>query len=100
MDFSPTFGAMLLRLIGNPVASRRALADDWEIEEKDLLKRAEKLGSYAMKRLEKMKKEHELIGDVRGKGLMIGVDLVKDRETKERAYDEAKKVVWRLMNSD
>ncbi|KUJ98830.1 MAG: 4-aminobutyrate aminotransferase, partial [Thermococcales archaeon 44_46] len=39
--------------------------------------------------------EHELIGDVRGKGLMIGVDLVKDRETKERAYDEAKKVVWR-----
>lgn len=42
-----------------------------------------------------MKEEHELIGDVRGLGLMLGVDLVKDRETKERAYDEAKKVVWR-----
>ncbi|MBP1912437.1 4-aminobutyrate aminotransferase-like enzyme [Thermococcus stetteri] len=42
-----------------------------------------------------MKKKHELIGDVRGLGLMLGVDLVKDRETKERAYDEAKKVVWR-----
>ena len=66
-----------------------------EIEEKNLLKRAEKLGNYAMKKLEKMKKEHELIGDVRGKGLMIGVDLVKDKETKERGYDEAKKIVWR-----
>lgn len=42
-----------------------------------------------------MKEEHELIGDVRGLGLMLGVNLVKDRETKERAYDEAKKVVWR-----
>ncbi|MDK2854256.1 MAG: 4-aminobutyrate aminotransferase [Thermococcaceae archaeon] len=86
MDSLPPLGHAFT-LIGNPVASRAALAVIGEIEEKDLLKRAEKLGSYAMKRLEKMKKEHELIGDVRGKGLMIGVDLVKDRETKERAYD-------------
>lgn len=82
-------------LSGNPVTCRAALAVIEEIEEKDLLRRAEKLGNYTLKRLEKMKDEHELIGDVRGKGLMIGVDLVKDRETKERAYDEAKKVVWR-----
>jgi len=82
-------------LSGNPVASRAALAVIEEIEEKNLLKRAEKLGEYTMRRLKKMQKEHELIGDVRGKGVMIGVDLVKDRETKERAFDEAKKVVWR-----
>ena len=82
-------------LSGNPVASRAALAVIEEIEEKDLLRRAEKLGKYAKKRLEEMKKEHELVGDVRGLGLMLGIDLVKDRETKERAYEEARKVVWR-----
>ena len=82
-------------LSGNPLTSRAALAVIEEIEEKDLLRRAEKLGKYTKKRLEKMKEEHELIGDVRGLGLMLGVDLVKDRETKERAYEEARKVVWR-----
>ncbi|AIF69393.1 4-aminobutyrate aminotransferase [Palaeococcus pacificus DY20341] len=80
---------------GNPVTSKAALAVIEEIEERNLLKRAEKLGTYTIKRLEEMKEEHELIGDVRGKGLMIGIDLVKDRETKERAYAETKKVVWR-----
>ncbi len=82
-------------MAGNPVASAAALAVIEEIEEKNLLKRAEILGERAKRRLEKMKKKHELIGDVRGLGLMLGVDLVKDRETKERAHDEAKKVVWR-----
>ncbi len=82
-------------LSGNPVASRAALAVIEEIEEKELLRRAEKFGKYAKKRLEKMREEHELIGDVRGLGLMLGVDLVKDRESKERAYEEARKIVWR-----
>ncbi|MFA4661758.1 leucine/methionine racemase [Pyrococcus kukulkanii] len=84
-------------LSGNPTAARAALAVIEEIEEKDLLRRAKKLGEYAKKRLEKMKEEHELIGDVRGLGLMLGVELVKDRETKERAFEEAKKVVWRAF---
>ncbi|AFK22962.1 leucine/methionine racemase [Pyrococcus sp. ST04] len=84
-------------LSGNPTAARAALAVIDEIEEKDLLRRAEKLGNYAKKRLEKMKEEHEIIGDVRGLGLMLGVELVKNRETKERAFEEAKKVVWRAF---
>ncbi|ASA77309.1 leucine/methionine racemase [Thermococcus sp. 5-4] len=94
MDSLPSLGHTFT-LSGNPVTSRAALAVIEEIEERDLLKRAEKLGKYTRKRLEKMKEEHELIGDVRGLGLMLGVDLVKDRETKERAYEEARKVVWR-----
>ncbi|NJE42309.1 leucine/methionine racemase [Thermococcus sp. GR6] len=94
MDSLPPLGHTFT-LSGNPVASRAALAVIEEIEEKDLLRRAEKLGKYTKKRLEKMKEEHELIGDVRGLGLMLGVDLVKDRDTKERAYGEARKVVWR-----
>jgi 4-aminobutyrate aminotransferase len=82
-------------LSGNPVACSAALAVIEEIEEKGLVKRAESLGKRALERLQKMMKEHELIGDVRGKGLMIGVELVKDRETKKRAVEETKKVVWR-----
>ncbi|WP_324736364.1 aspartate aminotransferase family protein [Thermococcus sp. SY098] len=94
MESLPALGHTFT-LSGNPVTSRAALAVIEEIEEKNLLKRAEELGEYTMRRLKKMQKEHELIGDVRGKGLMIGIDLVKNRETKERAFDEAKKVVWR-----
>ncbi len=94
MDTLPPMGHAFT-LSGNPVASRAALAVIEEIEERDLLKRTEKLGRYTKKRLEKMKGEHELIGDVRGLGLMLGVDLVRNRETKERAYSEARKVVWR-----
>ena len=48
-----------------------------------------------MNRLNKMSKEHELIGDVRGKGLMMGVEFVKDRETKEPASEECKRVSYR-----
>ncbi|AEC51004.1 4-aminobutyrate aminotransferase [Pyrococcus sp. NA2] len=84
-------------LSGNPTAAKAALAVIEEIEEKNLLKRAERLGEHAMKRLRGMMRRHELIGDVRGLGLMIGVELVKDRETKERAYEETKKVVWRAF---
>ena len=94
MDSLPPLGHAFT-LSGNPVASAAALAVIEEIEEKNLLKRAERLGNKAKNRLERMKRRHELIGDVRGLGLMLGVDLVKDRETKERAYEEAKKVVWR-----
>ncbi|NJE55248.1 leucine/methionine racemase [Thermococcus sp. 21S9] len=94
MDSLPPLGHAFT-LSGNPVASAAALAVIEEIEEKNLLQRAETLGRKARDRLERMRKRHELIGDVRGLGLMLGVDLVKDRETKERAYDEAKKVVWR-----
>jgi len=82
-------------LSGNPTACRAALAVIEEIEEKKLLERARALGERALTRLRGLMREHELVGDVRGKGLMIGVELVKDRETKERAVEETKKVVWR-----
>jgi len=82
-------------LSGNPIACRAALAVIEEIEEKGLLERARVLGEKALMRLREIMREHELVGDVRGKGLMIGVELVKNRDTKERATDETKKVVWR-----
>jgi alanine-glyoxylate transaminase/(R)-3-amino-2-methylpropionate-pyruvate transaminase len=51
------------------------------------------VGDYLMKELTKLKEKHRIIGDVRGKGLMIGIELVKDKETKEPAKDEANQLM-------
>lgn len=72
---------------GNPVACEAALATI-ELIEKSLMKNAEETGNFIISRLIGMEKSHRLIGDVRGKGLMIGVELVKDKTTKERAIKE------------
>lgn len=53
------------------------------IEDENLLENANKMGDYLLDRLHQLKEQHVLIGDVRGKGLFVGAELVKDRETKE-----------------
>jgi len=80
---------------GNPVSCAAALAVIDVIREERLLENAERQGRRIMKRLEELKDELELVGDVRGKGLMIGVELVKDERTKEPAKDEAREVMMR-----
>ena len=87
--------AEVVTCAGNPVACEAALATIEVIREERLVDRSAKLGQYAKDKLLEMKERHRLIGDVRGKGLSIGVDLVKDRQTKERAVKEALKVCWR-----
>ncbi len=84
---------------GNPVSSAAALAAIEYMEEKRLCERAEKLGDMAMRRLREAMEsgEAEMIGDVRGKGLMIGVELVKNRETKEPARRELGEILTRLF---
>ena len=72
---------------GNPVACEAAVATI-ELIENNLMKNAQEIGSYMLSRLNEMKENHRLIGDVRGKGLMIGVELVRDKVTKERAIKE------------
>jgi len=79
----------------NPISCAAAIANIDIIAEEKLCERSARLGEYAMKRFKEMMEKHELIGDVRGKGLMIGVDLVKDRKTKEPARKESLKVDWR-----
>lgn len=79
----------------HPLSCAAALANIEIIREERLAERANRLGGIAMKRFSEMMEKHELIGDVRGKGLLIGVDLVKDRGTKEPARKEALKVDWR-----
>jgi 4-aminobutyrate aminotransferase/(S)-3-amino-2-methylpropionate transaminase len=57
-----------------------------------LLEKGAKLGEKVLARLEEMQSQYGIIGEVRGKGAMLGLELVKDRETKEPAPDEAKKL--------
>ena len=58
-----------------------------------LLENAERLGKFLMRRLKEMYEKYEIIGDVRGVGLMAGVELVKDRKTKEPAKEERNKIL-------
>ncbi|HPT98477.1 MAG TPA: aspartate aminotransferase family protein [Armatimonadota bacterium] len=77
---------------GNPMACAAALASIEVIEEEGLLENARKLGAYFEQRLAAIKEAHPIVGDVRGKGCLLGVELVKDRGTKEPFVEAGKKV--------
>jgi 4-aminobutyrate aminotransferase / (S)-3-amino-2-methylpropionate transaminase / 5-aminovalerate transaminase len=81
-DHMSTFG-------GNPVSCAAGVATIDMIVEEQLPERAARLGSMVMSRLDAFAVESDLIGDVRGSGLMIGVELVRNRATKEPAASEA-----------
>lgn len=78
---------------GNPIACRVALEVIRIIEDEGLLGRATRVGEFIIKRFKEMQEEMEIIGDVRGKGLMIGVELVRDRDKKTPAQKELEKVL-------
>ena len=86
MEFFSTFG-------GNPVSSACGMAVLDVIEEEGLQAHAHDLGNRFMEGLVKLQSRHDLIGDVRGKGLFIGLELVRDRRTLEPAADEASALV-------
>ena len=71
---------------GNPVSCCAALATI-ELLQTELMENAKTMGKYLMSKLFELQKSIECIGDVRGKGLMVGVEIVKNRGTKERAPD-------------
>jgi 4-aminobutyrate aminotransferase-like enzyme len=79
---------------GNPMACAAALASVRVIEEEGLLAHALELGAFFQKRLARMKSEHPIVGDVRVKGCLMGVELVRDRGTRE-PFEEAGAVVYR-----
>ncbi len=81
----------------NPVACAAALAAIEYIEQEGLLENARKLGEHALRRMQAMKARHEIVGDVRGLGLLLGMELVKDRKTKEPAQDVAERVMYRAL---
>ncbi len=89
MEFFSTFG-------GNPVACAAGLAVLDVVRDEALQDRALRVGKYWMTELRKLQECHPLIGDVRGSGLFLGIDLVRDRETREPAAEQADYVVNRL----
>lgn len=78
---------------GSPLGCVAALKVIEKIEKEDLCGKSQKLGEYITGRLNKMKEEFDAIGEVRGLGSMIGVEFVKDLETKEPAADLVKAII-------
>ncbi len=95
MDWEP--GAHENTMGGSPVGSSAALVLLDIFKTDRLAENAEKIGEYMLKRLGELAEEHELIGDVRGKGMMIGVEFVRDRETKEPAKAERDKIMTKAF---
>ena len=90
MSWSP--GAHGSTLGGNPVSCAAAQATLDVIESEGLLENAVKIGNRLIKYFKNLAETSRLIGEVRGLGLMIGIELVKDKETKEKAEEETNQV--------
>ncbi|MCF8109437.1 MAG: aspartate aminotransferase family protein [Desulfohalobiaceae bacterium] len=82
----------------NPVACAAGLATIEYIEEHGLLEHAAELGRYALEKMQAMMSRHEMIGDVRGLGLLLGIELVRNRESRERASEEAETVMYKALS--
>ncbi|OGB58856.1 MAG: aspartate aminotransferase family protein [Burkholderiales bacterium RIFOXYD12_FULL_59_19] len=82
----------------NPVTAAAALATLQVIQSEGLVENAAQVGAWALERLHDMKDRHPLIGDVRGRGLLIGIELVADRVSKAPAGDAAERVLYAAMS--
>ncbi len=91
MEYFNTFG-------GNPVSMITGLSVLKVIKEEQLQENALEVGKYLMQLFRNSMRKHDLIGDVRGHGLFVGVELVKDRKTKEPAVDEINLIVEKMKS--
>jgi 4-aminobutyrate aminotransferase len=91
MDWVP--GSHASTFGGNPVCVAAALATLDVIEKENLLENSAEVGAHMMKRMAEWPTKLTLVGDVRGRGLMVGVDIVKDKTTKEYGAAERDRIV-------
>jgi 4-aminobutyrate aminotransferase len=91
MDWVP--GSHASTFGGNPVCVAAALATLDVIEKQGLLANSSEIGSHMLKRMADWPGKHRLVGDIRGRGLMIGVEIVKDQATKEYGNAERDRIV-------
>jgi 4-aminobutyrate aminotransferase len=82
----------------NPVTAAAALATLEVIEREGLVENAARVGAHALERLHDMKSRIPLIGDVRGRGLLLGIELVRDRASKTPASESADRVLYRALS--
>ncbi len=90
MDWTP--GAHASTFGGNPVCIAAALAT-MDLLERSYIENARRMGEFILHRIGDWPQRHKIVGDVRGKGLMIGVEIVRDQKTKERAHDLRERIV-------
>jgi 4-aminobutyrate aminotransferase len=90
MNWKP--GAHASTFGGNPVAIAASLATI-DLLEHEYIENASKMGAHIMKLMADWRERHKIVGDIRGKGLMIGIELVRDQKTKERAPDLRNRIV-------
>lgn len=81
----------------NALCATAALAEIDYIEKNNLVENAARIGAHTMSRLNELKEKHPLIGNIAGVGLHMGIDLVKDPITKERAVEEADSIMYKAM---
>jgi 4-aminobutyrate aminotransferase len=91
MDWVP--GSHASTFGGNPVCIAAALATLEVIENEDLLMNSTEVGNHMLKRMAEWPKKHKLVGDVRGRGLMIGVEIVKNNQTREYGGPERDRII-------
>jgi len=91
MDWVP--GSHASTFGGNPVCIAAALATLDVIEKELLLVNSAEIGNYMLHAMAEWPKKYKLVGDVRGRGLMIGVEIVKDKQTKEHAGTERDRII-------
>jgi hypothetical protein len=92
MEFFSTFG-------GNPVACAAGLAVLDVLEDEHLQENARKVGGYFIEELRQLQEKYAVVGDVRGMGLFLGIDLVTNRETREPATHQADYIANRLREN-
>ena len=82
----------------NPVTARAALTTIEIIEDEGLVENARRVGAKALARLQDLKQKYAVIGDVRGRGFLLGIDLVKDRDSKAPDEDLAEAVLYGALD--
>jgi 4-aminobutyrate aminotransferase len=83
--------------MGHPAGCAAAMASLAEIEERNLVDRSAQLGARFKERLLEMKERHAIVGDVRGIGSMMGIEIVRDKATKEPGSEEGARIVHRAL---
>lgn len=95
VDAAPS--SHLFTTAANPVSAAAGLATLEVIQEEGLMENAQTVGAYLKERLTDLMGRHEIIGEVRGKGLVLGLEFVKDRETRQPAPRETAKISYRAF---
>jgi 4-aminobutyrate aminotransferase len=90
MDWTP--GAHASTFGGNPVCIAASLATIGLLERK-YIANAARMGEFIMRQTANWRERHKIVGDIRGKGLMIGIEIVRDQKTKEKASDLRNRLV-------